>query len=244
MTTLNNTIIVALAAFAFVTTGCGEFPESSEASDGTRGSLNIEAQPLGTSEGLSADDLILADFSEAHVVERVFPALEEENENSDLPLEAWDDTQKEPVVLPIFTEDEEEEQVNAVEPMPAGFADGCASQDEWTRLADSVCETYDATLAHVTLGGSCGQAQYQVSNFGCMIAGDHKTETTYREFNSVLLGDEAACKTIEGLRGLAADVCGTAGNVVELKGLAECDGADDSDETRYQAARVTCTEMK
>ena len=146
-------------------------------------------------------------------------------------------------VLPIFTEDEGEEQVNAVEPMPLALPTVAPPRTR-TRLADSVCEAYDATRAHVTLGGSRGQAQYQVSNFGCMIAGDHKSETTYREFNSVLLADEAACKTIEGLRGLAADVCGTAGNVVELKGLAECDAADDSDETRYQAARVTCTEIK
>ena len=237
----NTAAFVALVAL--VATGCGDFPDGAEHATGSAGTVNFESQSLGVSERLAAEDLLIGGTDEERRIDRYYPELVEEEEGAELPLEAWDDTANEPVVVPIFTEVDEENAADEPAPMPAGFADGCASQDEWNGLANAICETYDASIAQVTLGDSCGQGQYRVSNFGCMISGDDKSETTYREFTSVLLGDETTCKTIASMRLTADAICGTTATIVELKGLAECDADIESDETYFQAARVTCTDL-
>jgi hypothetical protein len=242
MKTLNNAVLVALTAASMIVTGCGDFPDATEHQDNVENGVNMGAHSLGSADGLSAQDILNTELTETARIDRLYPELDDGPNTEEPPVEAWDDTANEPVVLPIYTEIDDEDDFEVPAPMPAGFADGCATHEEWERLANAVCDSFDASIARLTLGDSCGQQQYRVTNFGCMIGGDHKSETTYREFTSVLLGDATSCKTMADYRTTADHICGTAASLIEVKGLAECD-VEESEETHYTAVRITCTDM-
>lgn len=231
MKTQINKILIAVSALSLLTIGCGDLPEDPQ---------QVYSMDQENLTSMTDQDRNYVDYNltEAQANPQFNVRIFDEEEEETI-IEAWDDSAAEPVVLPLWNE-AEEEQSDEFSPMPAGFADGCASSDEWSRLATAVCNSYEAEVGQTIVGDGCGQGQYRLTNFSCITAGDQKTESARQEFTSVLLGDETTCKTAEHFQTTAVDVCGTASEVIEMKGLTACDIGDDNSGPHYQSVRVTC----
>jgi hypothetical protein len=230
MNTQLNALLIAASALSLLTIGCGELPET------TDDVISMEEETLttGADNRLHALDVDLRRSENTARID-VSVLMDDDSEA----FEAWDDTAGQPNVVPMWDGNVERDTVDDVMPMPAGFADGCASNEEWRQLATAVCEDYDSNIGGLVVGDSCGQEQYRLTNFSCVTAGDHKNESMHREFTSILLGDASTCKTASQFRESAAGLCDTTSGVIELKVLGRCDVADDST-PHYEAVRVTC----